>query len=185
MEILWLIVGLLTGATTAVAALRLRLQRKPAVAAKTSRWAVVLVPTLVGEGQPELPQAALTAAHELAAGSSVRFYVFIEVPRTLPLTAPLAGETEVALHLIEAAEEHARSTGRHLRGEVQKVRDYSYGVVEAARQATAQAVVLQTTAQGHKPDERGQRGSSLRLPNVGTLVMLVHDRAGCDVLVVG
>ncbi|GEM_PF-3227987 len=182
MEILWLMIGLFVGGGLAATVL---LRRQAALPAHqpASRWPIVLVPTMVSEGAA-VPQQALAAAYELTSSGKVLFHVFIEVPRTLPLTAPLAGETEVALHLIEVAEEHARTAGRQLRGEVQKVREYSYGVVEAARQSSAAAVVLEAAAQAHKPEQRGQRGSSLHLPNIGTLTTLVHERTGCAVVVV-
>lgn len=188
MEIVWLVIGLVVGLLAGGGAVFAYRRTRPAASspATTSRWPLVLVPTLVGVGmQAELPQQAMTAAYELTGVGTVLFYIFIEVPRNQPLNVPLVAETDAALRQIEAAEEQARLQGRQLRGEVQKVRDYAGGVVDVVRQTSAKAVVLQAEVHPHRPEERGQRASNLRPTNTTQLAGLIHGRAGCDVLVVG
>ncbi len=151
-----------------------------------SNWPTVLVPLLICEGShADLPRAALSAAFNLASAGKVVFNLFIEVPRSQSLSAQLPDETEISLQLIEAAEDEARRQGCQLETGIQKVRDYGYGVVEVARQVAAKVVVLEAAIVLHSPAQRGELGSSVRQPHTSAMTVLIHDRAGCDVLIVG
>ena len=183
MEWLWFMAGLLLGGLAAGLAVW-QVRRTAASSPAPDRWPTVLVPLLIGESShADLPKAALCTALSLAPGGKVVFDLFIEVPRSHGLEAQMVAETEVSLELIEAAEEEARRHGRIIESNIQKVRDYGYGVVEAARQLGAKAVVLQVASVLRSPAQRGELGSSVRQPNISALTTLIHDRAGCDVLI--
>lgn len=186
MEWLLLLIGLLIGAGAGGAMAWMALRRSSTPATIAPRWPTVLVPMLISEGSSmELPKAALSAACSLAAGGRVVFDLFIEVPRSHSLEAQMVLETGMSLELIEAAEKEARILGCAVESNIQKVRDYGYGVAEAVRQFGAKAVVLQAAVVQRSASQRGELGSSVRQPNTNTLITLIHDRAGCDVLMVG
>jgi hypothetical protein len=185
-EWLWLIVALLTGAGAGSAGAWVILRRQRATQpAPSIRWPIVLVPMLISEdSRVELPKGALSAAFSLATDGKVVFDLFIEVPRSHSLEAQLVAQTETSLKLIEMAENEARKFGHTLECNIQKVRDYGYGVAEAARLLGAKAAVLQAAIVHHSPSQRGELGSSVRQPNTSAMAVLLHDRAGCDVLLV-
>lgn len=188
MEWLSLVIGLLIGAGTGGAAIWAILRHHTSTPAPlANRWSVVLVPMLISEGcRMELPKAALAAAFSLAHNGKVVFDLFIEMPRSHDLNSPIpTTETEISMELLEAAESEARSLSRIVETGIEKVRDYGYGVVEAVRQVGATAVVLEAAIVQHSPAQRGELGRSARQPNTSTLMMLIHDRTGCDVLIVG
>lgn len=181
--------GLILGVGGTLVILTLLHRAAASAAASTSRptrWSTVLVPTLVGAGlKQDVPRSAIAAALALVPTGKVVFYVFSEVPRSHNLATQMTSETNISLELIEAAEDEARSYGRTIESGIQQVRDYGYGVVELARQLAVKAVVLEAQAAPKNPTQRGELGSSLRQPSASTLMSLIHDRTGCDVLITG
>lgn len=179
----WLILGLILGVGGTLGGLSL-LRRPAASSSPPVRWSAVLVPTLVGAGLKQaVPRTAIAAALALVPTGRVVFYVFTEVPRSHSLSAQLRDETNMCLELIEAAEDEARSYGRTVESGIQYVRDYGYGVVELARQLGVKAVVLESRFTPKDPNQRGELGSSVHQPSISTLMSLIHERAGCDVLI--
>ncbi len=129
---------------------------------------------LIGESsRAYLPKAALCTALGPAPDGNVVSILYSEAPRSHSLEAQMVAETEISLELIEAAEEEARRLGRIGESNIQKVRDYGYGV----------AVALQVASLTRSPAQRGELGSSVRQTNISALTTLIDDRAGCDMLI--
>ncbi len=133
----------------------------------------ILVPLLSGDN----PAAATELACRLAAadgeGRKARLHIayMLEVPRHLPLTAPLPEEEAAAALALDTAVKSARCEGIIAEPRVTRARDMGEEIVSQAATLGASLIVL-----GYLPSEDP---AETRLAKV---VRLVLDRAPCEVI---
>jgi nucleotide-binding universal stress UspA family protein/anti-anti-sigma regulatory factor len=132
----------------------------------------ILVP-LIGDVSPDL--ATLLARHLAnAEGNKVRIHLVsvLEVPRVLPLNAPLPDEEEAASLLMEGALAIMRKEGVTAVTHVTRARDAGDEIVNQARELNANMIVLAYAPMADVVDETGARV-------IGTLM----SHAPCEVVI--
>ena len=133
----------------------------------------ILVPVLSGDN----PEAAARLACRLATAEGetrkARLHItyMLEVPRHLPLTAPLPEEEAAAAHALDAAVKSARCEGVIAEPRVIRSREIGEEIVSQAATLNASLIVL-----GYLPSEDP---AETRLAKV---VRLVMDRSPCEVI---
>jgi hypothetical protein len=131
----------------------------------------VLVPLM----QADTPETATMLACRLAKadGQKARVHLayFLEVPRQLPLNAPLPEEEMAAAQTLEAAEKWVRREGLTAVTHVARTRDTGEEIVHQAGVVHANMVVLSIPPEGDTPDDFTRR-----------IAHTVLDRAPCEVI---
>jgi nucleotide-binding universal stress UspA family protein/anti-anti-sigma regulatory factor len=117
--------------------------KHPAGASK--RTMTLLVPIVANM---ELTYGAALAAR-LSRGSKadIRLVYFLEVPRTLPLNAPLVEEEQSAQKMLREAVESARHEGAPASEHVERVRDAAEGILVVAKNYQVDTLVLGATTE--------------------------------------
>lgn len=148
-------------------------ERKPGSNADQSkRTSSVLVPIVANM---ELQYgAALAARVSRGSKADIRLVYFLEVPRTLPLNAPLVEEEQSAQAMLLAAVESARLEGAVASEHVERVRDAGEGIIAAAKNYNVDILVLGATTE----PLAGEQHEKFHL-----LVDTLIHRAPCEVIV--
>ena len=132
----------------------------------------ILVPLL----GPDDPQAASALACRLARAdathkSRLHLAYILEVPRHLPLTAPLPEEEAAAARTLAAAAASARCEGMTAESQVTRARDAGEEIVQQAASLGASLIVLTYLPSGDPSDTMMER-----------VTRTVLDRAPCEVV---
>jgi anti-anti-sigma regulatory factor/nucleotide-binding universal stress UspA family protein len=146
--------------------------KKPATTDPAKRTTNILVPIVANM---ELTYGAVLAAR-VSRGSraDIRLVYFLEVPRTLPLNAPLVEEEQSAQKMLRQAVESARSEGAVASEHVERVRDAGEGILAAAKNYQVEILVLGATTE----PSAGEQHEKFHF----LVDMLIH-RAPCEVIV--
>jgi nucleotide-binding universal stress UspA family protein len=115
--------------------------------------------TIAGRASRELKQPVTLAT-------------LLVVPRSMPLTAPMAEEEEAALALLQRAEKAARQQGMRYARHVERVRDAEEGLLQVIKKYRASNVIVGAFAD-HIRDEQFVQ-----------LVDILLQRAPCNVVIV-
>ncbi len=118
--------------------------------------------------------AALAARLSRGQRADIRLVYFLEVPRTLPLNAPLVDEEQSAQKMLRDAVERARLEGAAAKEHVERVRDASEGILAAAKNYQVDILVLGATTE----PVAGELHEEFHL-----LVDTLIHRAPCEVIV--
>jgi len=146
--------------------------KKPESGDPSRRVTTLLVPIVANM---ELTYGAELAAR-LSRGSKadIRLVYFMEVPRTLPLNAPLVEEEQNAQKMLREAVESAKQEGAAASEHVERVRDAGEGILAAAKTYQVDMLVLGATSE---PLE-GEQHEEFHL-----LVDTLIHRAPCQVII--
>ena len=133
----------------------------------------ILVPLLSGENPAAATGLACRLASAEGATRKARLHLayMLEIPRHLPLTAPLPEEESAAGQALETAVKSVRCVGVAAEPRVIRTRDLGEEIVAQAAALSASLIVL-----GYQPAEDP---AETRLAKV---VRLVLDRAPCEVI---
>lgn len=101
---------------------------------------VVMVPLLSAQDCAASIHQAATIARERNA--AVYLVYILEVPRSLAITAPLGEQEQVARQIIERAEGVMRKEGFMATPYIERGRDYSQTLLEAAKNLSADVIVV-------------------------------------------
>lgn len=150
----------------------LREKRPTGTSDSSKRTTTILVPIVANM---ELTYgAALAARLSRGTKADIRLVYFLEVPRTLPLNAPLVEEEQSAQRMLRDAVESARTEGAPASEHVERVRDAAEGILATAKNYQVDTLVLGATTEPHA-GEQHERFHYL----VDTLI----HRAPCEVIV--
>ena len=142
----------------------------PTGAAK--RTLTVLVPIVANM---ELTYGAALAARISRGGKAdIRLVYFLEVPRTLPLNAPLVEEEQSAQKMLHDAVASARQEGAPATEHVERVRDAGEGILAAAKNYQVDILVLGATTEPLAGDQHEK---------FHFLIDTLIHRAPCEVIV--
>jgi anti-anti-sigma regulatory factor len=144
----------------------------PGAAAKGPRTLqMVLVPLL----RPERPELAAGLACRLArsgsAAARIHLTYILEVPRQLPLTAPLPEEEAAAVEALAAAEKEVRRQGLSASTHVSRTRDAGEDIIHLATSQEASIVLMTYQPPDDPSDNLGER-----------VVKTVFGRAPCEIV---
>jgi nucleotide-binding universal stress UspA family protein/anti-anti-sigma regulatory factor len=145
--------------------------KKPATDA-SKRTSTILVPIVANM---ELTYGAVLAAR-ISRGSraDIRLVYFLEVPRTLPLNAPLVEEEQAAEKMLREAIETARQEGVTASEHVERVRDAGEGILAVAKNYQVDILVLGATTEPNAGDEHEK---------FHFLIDTLIHRAPCEVII--
>ena len=118
--------------------------------------------------------AALAARVSRGSRADIRLVYFLEVPRTLPLSAPLMEEEASAQKMLQDAMASARNEGVTASEHVERVRDAGEGILAAAKNYQVDILVLGATTE----PLAGEQHEKFHF----LVDMLIH-RAPCEVIV--
>ena len=146
--------------------------KNPTATAPSKRTTTILVPIIANM---ELTYgAALAARISRGSRADIRLVYFLEVPRTLPLSAPLAEEEQNAQKMLRDAVESARLEGAAASEHVERVRDAGEGILATAKNYQVDTLVLGATTE----PLAGEQHEKFHL-----LVETLIHRAPCEVIV--
>jgi len=91
--------------------------------------------------------AALAARMSRGSKADIRLVYFLEVPRTLPLNAPLVDEEQYAQLMLREAVAGARQEGAAASEHVERVRDAGEGILATAKNYQVDILVLGATTE--------------------------------------
>ena len=118
--------------------------------------------------------AALAARLSRGSKSDIRLVYFLEVPRTLPLNAPLVDEEQSAERMLREAVASARQEGSAATEHVERVRDAAEGILAAAKNYAVDILVLGATTEPLAGEEH---------ETFHFLIDTLIHRAPCEVIV--
>jgi hypothetical protein len=179
-EIIWVLVGLVPGLLIAFWFWRQdRSNVTPHLATphKLPTLTISKVPgILVPISGKCFPEQAVKAGIELAKITGQTLYVvcFREIPRTRSLENCNDEELETSINITERVEREAHRTGIKIETNIAKVRNYSLGLVDTVLDIPVGLVILQPTT----------GNASVNLPTIASLAEAVHNKTGCNVLLV-
>jgi anti-anti-sigma regulatory factor len=131
----------------------------------------ILVPLM----QADTPETATMLACRLARadGQKTRVHLayFLEVPRQMPINAPLPEQESLARATLEAAEKWVRREGLTAVAHVARTRDAGDEIVHLAGVVHANIIILATAAEGEPCEDFLTR-----------IAKVVLDRAPCEVI---
>lgn len=131
----------------------------------------ILVPLLSAEGWDSAVSLACRLAKSEGQKSHVHLEYFLEVPRTLPLTAPLPEEEAIARDVLAVAEKFVRNAGLRVTTHVARGRDAGEEIVNRTNVINANLIVL-TSVPSDDPTHS----------TISHVADMVLDRAPCEVM---
>ena len=138
----------------------------------SKRKLTVLVPIVANM---ELDYGAVLAARvSRGAKADIRLVYFLEVPRTLPLNAPLVEEEQSAERMLREAMASASREGVTASEHVERVRDAAEGILAAAKNYAVDILVLGATTEPLAGDQHEK---------FHFLVDTLIHRAPCEVII--
>jgi len=147
----------------------LKLARSQA-APKVALLCDVLVP-LLGAVAADAPAAlACRLARADSPKANVHLLYILEIPRHLPLTAPLPEEEALAAEALAVAERRVRQEGMNAHPTVTRARDASEEILRQAEQLKANMIVF-----AYAPDARNEGHAE-------ATIRAVLERASCEVI---